>query len=127
MAFVAKDPHQGLGQVLGNGHCLRHCQIVAGVTHSSTLRRGEKVRGAAVPRGTVIGTFNKQGVYTNSTDGSSHVAILLEQTNTGLLVVDQWVLHPCAERVIRFKGGLKPACDDGDQYHIVETVETVGT
>ena len=120
MAWVADDPHAHLGTVVGNGHCLRHVQIVAGVTHSSTLRRGAKVRGADIPRGTVIGTFHN-GRYANKTDGSSHCAIYLEQTNTGLLVVDTWVLHPVAERVIRFKGGLRPACDDGDAYFIVET------
>src|SRR5436190_15221218 len=120
MAWIAADPHARLGEVGGNGHCLRHVQIVAGVTHSSTLRRGEKVRGADIPRGTVIGTFNSQGRYANATDGSSHVAIYLDQTSTGLLVVDQWILHPCGERVIRFKGGLRPACDDGDAYYLVE-------
>jgi len=126
MAWVADDPHAHLGTVVGNGHCLRHVQIVAGVAHSSTLRRGAKVRGADIPRGTVIGTFNKTGRYANATDGSSHVAIYLDQTSTGLRVVDQWVLHPCAERVIRFKGGLRPACDDGDAYFVVEGIETIG-
>jgi len=92
----------------------------------SSLRRGAKVRGADIPRGTIIGTFNSKGVYTNSTDGSSHVAIYLDQTSTGIRVVDQWVLHPCAERVIRFKAGLKPACDDADAYHVVESIETIG-
>ena len=108
MAWIAADPHQHLGEVVGNGHCLRHVQIVAGVTHSSTLRRGVKVRGNDVPRGTVIGTFDPKTLrYTNSTDGSSHCASFLEQTNTGLLVVDTWILHPVDRASDSVQGRLR--------------------
>jgi hypothetical protein len=121
MPFVAADPHARLGTVVGNGHCMVHVQNVAGVTHSSTLRRGERVRDAAdVPRGTVIGTFDANGRYANATDGSSHVAILLSRQSDGLLVVDAWQGQPVHERVIRYRGGSGSAVNDGDAFHVVE-------
>jgi hypothetical protein len=120
MPFVADDPYERLGEAVGSGHCMAHVQAVADVTHSSTLRQGSRVRGNDVPPGTVIGTFNATGRYANATDGSSHVAILVAQKPAGLLVVDQWLGQRVHERLIRFKGGNGPACDDGDQYHVVE-------
>lgn len=119
--FIASDAHRYLGKVVGNGHCMALVQLVdPGVPYSSKLRQGIRVRGADLPTGTVIATFNAAGRYANKTDGSSHIALLLDQDDAGLRVVDQWVLHPVAERVIRFKGGAGPACDDGDQYCVVE-------
>jgi hypothetical protein len=121
MSFVAPDTHARLGEVVGNGHCMVHVQTVAGVPHSSVLRRGNPAKGSGFPRGTIIATFDDDGLYANATDGSSHIAILLEQTDEGLKVVDQWVGQPVHERVIRFKGGQGQACDDADQFYIAET------
>jgi hypothetical protein len=123
--FVASDTHRWFGKVVGNGHCMALVQLVdPGVPHSSKLRQGIKVRGADLPPGTVIATFNDAGRYDNKTDGSSHIAILLEQLDDdGLRVIDQWKLHPVNERIIRFKNGAGPACDDGDRYFVVESVE----
>jgi hypothetical protein len=120
MAFIAEDPYESMGEVVDNGHCMRHVQVVADVTHSSTLRQGQKVRGNNILGGTVIGTFDENGCYANAEDGSSHVAILIGEMEDGLVVVDQWVGQPVHERVIRFKGGEGPACDDADQFHVVE-------
>jgi hypothetical protein len=122
MPFIAKDPNAHLGEVVDNGHCLRHVQIVASVPHSSKLRRGANVREARLATGTVVGTFDDAGRYANATDGSSHVAVLIRQDPEGLLVIDQWVGQPVHERVIRFKAGHGPACDDADRYFIVEAV-----
>lgn len=119
--FIASDTHRWIGKVVGSGQCMALVQLVdPGVPNSSKLRQGIKVRGADLPPGAVVATFNN-GRYTNSTDGSSHIAILLDQNDEGLRVIDQWVLHPVAERIIRFKNGLGPACDDGDRYCVVET------
>lgn len=122
MAFIADDPYERLGEVIDTGHCMRHVQEVAGVTHSSTLRQGTNVHYTDdVPRGTVIGTFDADGTYANATDGSSHVAILVAKQDDGLLVVDAWVGQPVHERLIRYKDGAGLPCDDGDAFHIVET------
>jgi hypothetical protein len=110
-----------MGTVVANGHCLRHVQVVAGVTHSSSLRRGDPVRGSSCAPGTVIGTFDEDGRYANATDGSSHVAILLAETDEGLLVVDQWQGQPVHERLIRFRDGEGSAVNDASRYHIVES------
>jgi hypothetical protein len=127
MPFVAANPHARLGDVVESGHCLRHVQVVAGVTHSSTLRRGAKVKDADVPRGTVIGTFGADGKYANATDGSSHIAIFLYQLTDGLRVIDQWQNRKppgVGERTIMFKGGAGKPVDDGDAYYVVETEVT---
>ena len=121
MPFIADDPKQHMGTVVSNGHCLRHVQVVAGVTHSSTLRRGDPVRGASCAPGTVIGTFDEDGTYGNHTDGRSHVAILLAETDDGLLVVDQWLGQPVHERLIHFRDGAGLAVNDASRYHIVES------
>jgi hypothetical protein len=110
-----------MGTVVDNGHCMRHVQVVADVTHSSTLRRGVHVRGAGCPPGTVIGTFDEDGTYGNHTDGRSHVAIFLAETDEGLLVVDQWVGQPVHERLIYFRDGEGSAVNDASRYHVVES------
>jgi hypothetical protein len=122
MPFVAADPHALLGAE--GGHCLPHVQQVAGVTHSSTLRRGARVLDTDnIPRGTVIGTFAADGRYANTPDGNSHVAILLHRNDVdrSLLVVDTWIGKPVGERIIRDKGGAGWAADDSSRYYVVET------
>jgi hypothetical protein len=126
--WIAADPFKGLGTVVANGHCMRHVQVIAGVPHSSHLRRGVRVRDADdVPRGTVIATFNAAGRYGNAMDGSSHIAILLAKQVDGLLVVDQWVGQRVHERLIRYRGGQGSAVNDGDQFYIAEGPETAAT
>ena len=122
MPFVAANPNARLGEVVGTGHCLPFVQLVAGVPHSSRLRRGEHVlsKGDDLARGTIIGTFNQQGLYANAVDGSSHVAILLERRPEGLWVVDQWRGKAVGTRLIRDKKGVGPAVDDASRYHVVE-------
>lgn len=121
MAFIAPDPHACVGEVVADGHCMRHVQVVAGVTHSSTLRRGASAQTVEMERGTVIATFNDEGGYANATDGSSHIAIFLDRGPDGeLTVVDQWLGKPVGERVIRNKNGEGPACDDASRYYVAE-------
>jgi len=121
--IVASDPHEGLGQVIDNGHCMRHCQVLHGVPHSSALRRGARVNDAGdLPCGVIIATFNANGRYANKTDGSSHIAVLIERRADGsLLVVDQWKGQPVHERVIRDKRGAGTANNDASRFYIVET------
>jgi len=61
-----------------------------GVGHTSTWAPGDQVVGNNIEQGTVIGTFNGDGRYTN-TPGQSHVAIYMGQRDDGAIrVIDQW-------------------------------------
>ena len=82
------------------------------------------VRAIAAPEfGTLIATFDPDGLYGNHRDGRSHCAILYNVTAPGLVVLDQWVGRPAAMRTIRFKGGQGPAVDDGDAYAVIELAD----
>jgi hypothetical protein len=80
------------------------------------------VRGGNHVPGTAIATFSKAGRYENATDGRSHAAILIAVNSDGLLVWDQWVSQPVAQRVIRYRGGTDPkgAVNDGDAFYVIE-------
>jgi hypothetical protein len=117
-----EDPERHAGRVVANGHCVRFCQAaVPGLPHTGQWSRGPRVRGAGVAPGTVIATFDPDGTYGNHTDGRSHAAILIAEEAGGLRVWDQWVGHPVAERLIRFRGGRGKRVNDGDAFHIVES------
>lgn len=121
MSFRADKPAAYAGHVIGDGHCVAYVHLVAGTPHTSRWRRGERVREAKDLReGTVIATFGPHGQYTNRTDGSSHAAVLVLRQADGLQVWDQWVGRPVDFRVIRYKNGAGPACDDGDRFFVVE-------
>lgn len=111
-----------MGKVVGNGHCVPFVQAAARVPHTSRWRKGEPVRGATLIFGTAIATFGPDGRYTNATDGSAHAAILHVVAQDSLLVVDQWVGHPVAKRVIPFRAGAGKPANDGDQFYVIEEV-----
>jgi hypothetical protein len=52
-----------------------------------------------------IATFNKEGVYDNKEDGTSHAAIFLSREEKGIWVLDQWVGQPAHKRFIDFFTG----------------------
>lgn len=116
--LASAHPQRHVGKVVGNGHCVALVQLL-GAPHTSRWRWGEKVRGSGAPALTIIATFNQAGRYANATDGSSHAAVFLEQTNAGLRVIDQWKGRPVGERLIRFRDGHGPQVDDGDAYYVV--------
>lgn len=109
-----------IGKVVGDGHCVAFVREVCGLPQTSHWRRG----GAALEAqpGTPVATFDADGRYGNHTDGRSHAAILLEGTDYGLRVIDQWKGQPVHERLIRFKDGQGPAADDADRYAVIEVV-----
>ena len=124
MSFMVINAAQYLGRTFDNGHCVRFVQMTGNVPHTSTWRRGAKVRGTALGRGTVIATFGGTPPrYENRTDGSSHVAVLEGEEDVGLAVIDCWVGQPVARRIIRFRDGSGSAVNDGDQFYVVETTE----
>jgi hypothetical protein len=97
-----------------------YVRAASGAPQTSRWQRGALVKGSAAPKGTAIATFDPDGTYGNHTDGRSHAAILHEELPEGLLVWDQWLNHPVAPRVIRFRNGTGAAVNDGDQFHIIE-------
>ena len=105
----------------GNDTCVSYVRRVTGLPHTSSWRRGVKVRDAGLTSGAAIATFDDDGRYANDTTGKSHAAVFIEQTDQGLRCLDAWVGHPAAERVIRFKGGAGQPIDDGDCYYCIET------
>jgi hypothetical protein len=125
MSFVVDRPERHAGRVIADGHCVRFVQEVGELPHTARWRPGKKARDGDLPLGTVIATFDPNGRYGNHTDGRSHAAVFVERTAEGLLVWDQWLRHPVAQRVIRFRGGQGRKVNDGDQFHVVETEESL--
>jgi hypothetical protein len=124
--WIAAAPDSYFGQTVGNGHCVAFVRAASDAPHTSEWRRGENVRAALeVPKGQAIATFDADGRYGNHTDGRSHAAILIARHADGLLVWDQWVLHPVQQRVIRYRGGQGDAVNDGDQFYVVSDLDAV--
>jgi hypothetical protein len=123
VSWIADSPHQHEGSVIGSGHCVAYVQRVAGCPHTSHWRCGDRVRGGNVEPGTAIATFDPGGDYGNHTDGRSHAAILVAETDRGLMVWDQWRGQPVHMRNIRFHGGAGKPVNDGDAYHVIELAE----
>jgi hypothetical protein len=122
MPHVADNPEQYLGKHHGESeHCVALVKHAAGLGATPSWRRGDLVRGSGAPKGTIIATFSAGGRYENRTDGASHAAILIGEEDVGLAVIDQWMDHPTARRIIRYKDGVGPAMNDGDRYYLVET------
>lgn len=120
MSWAADDPEAYVGQHVANSQCVRYVQACAKCPHTSHWKPGVKVRGNEVEFGTAIATFDPDGKYGNHTDGRSHAAILIEETDAGLRVFDQWVGHAVSERIIRFRGGAGKWVNDGDRYFVIE-------
>jgi hypothetical protein len=117
---VASKHERHHGKVVGNGHCIAFVREVTGLPPTAGWRRGDPVRGLGCAPGTAIATFDADGRYGNHEDGRSHAAILLAETSDGLLVADQWLGQAVHQRMIRYRGGVGKAVNDGDQYHVVE-------
>jgi hypothetical protein len=121
---TAYDPL--LGKVVGTGQCVALVQAAdPAVGHTSTWAQGQRVVGSDIAPGTVIATFDANGRYTNSTDGSSHAAIYLGQNAQGMQVQDQFVLNgvkqPSAVRTISWNGNTPAAiaANRGTAFYVV--------
>jgi hypothetical protein len=99
-------------KLVGNGQCVSLIHAVAIVPGASAWHEGALVKDNRnlVP-GTIIATFDTNGRYGNHTDGTSHAAIFLYQTSSGIVVLDQWkgpipaYDHPLQQRTIQQIGG----------------------
>ena len=108
------------GRVVGDGQCVALVREVCALPPTSRWRAGAQVRDVVCEPGTPIATFNEDGRYANSTDGSSHCAVLVEAMPAGLEVWDQWRNRPVHRRLVRYKRGEGPPADDGDAYRLIE-------
>ena len=120
MAWVAKSPAGYVGQVVGSGQCVAYVCAACMAPTTPHWTRGAPAKGAKLAPGTAIATFDPDGTYGNHTDGRSHAAVFHQELPEGLLVWDQWLGHPVAPRLIRFKNGLGPAVNDGDKFYVTE-------
>jgi hypothetical protein len=118
MSFLIHNVANHLGA--DHGHCVGFLQVVGKLPHTSQWRRGAKVRGVALAPGTCIATFGPDGRYENRTDGASHAAVLVGEEDVGLAVIDCWAGHPVARRILRWRDGSGDACNDGDQFYVIE-------
>jgi len=88
--------------------------------------------GATLVPGTAIATFNKNGDYTNDTNGKSHAAIYLGQNAVGIQVLDQWItkkhlpngtvethIQEVHKRTISF-GPAPKNVNDARKYYVIE-------
>ncbi|MBU4231811.1 MAG: BPSL0067 family protein [Proteobacteria bacterium] len=119
MAFIASNPEEYKGEVVGDGQCVAFVKEVSGAPQTSLWKEGEKVRDANIDTGTAIATFIN-GVYPSHSHGN-HAAIYVSQNAEGLVVWDQWVGHPVSQRTIRFKGGVGDPVNDGDAFSVIKT------
>jgi hypothetical protein len=124
MPFLGKNLERYAGRTVDNGQCVRFLQVAADVPHTSHWRRGVWCKAAIdLDPGTAIATFGGDPPrYENHTGGRSHAAFLVSAQSDGLLVWDQWVGHPVAQRVIRYRNGPPTnAINDGEYFYTIET------
>lgn len=122
MPFVATGMDLLENVVVGNGHCAVFVQSMVGIGKTSGWRQGIKVKGnsGVIAEGTVIATF-QGGRYRNSTEGLSHAAIYIRQTDEFIEVWDQYIGRSVQKSKIYFKRGTySKVVNDGDNYFVVE-------
>ena len=114
--------YDGMTTVVANGQCVRLVQdAIPGVGNTSTWAPGQSVRGANIPYGTPVATFDANGTYGNHQNGTSHAAIYLDQSAAGMRVLEQSVGHPPSIRTIPWSGNAatSTAVNRGDSYNVV--------
>lgn len=121
MAYTCSNPEDYSGQKVGNGHCVVFVQHCTNAPNTVLWKKGEKVRdNLRLTRGTAIATFDENGKYPNKSTGN-HAAIYVSQDAIGIWVFDQWVTQGVVKkRMIRFKGGVGSASNDGDTFFVIE-------
>lgn len=104
------------GQIVGDGHCVSLIRSCTELGSTSNWRPGKRVRGANLPRGTIIATFDKNK-YPNKT--GFHAAIFIEHHANGFWVWDQWQGMPVHKRLIRYRQDGAPASNSAQAYRVV--------
>ena len=119
--YIASNAHRFLGQSVGNGQCVAFVRAAANAPATTAWRKGDLVKGnMTIQPGTAIATFDANGHYGNHTDGRSHAAIYLEQSDDGISVLDQWAMpeiQPVHPRTIKL--GQPLPVNNGNKFYII--------
>lgn len=114
-------------KLVGDGQCVALIHAVANIPATLSWRQGEQVKGNPhIMPGTIIATFDNNGRYGNHTNGTSHAAIFLRRTPSGIVVIDRWNAaepanaHPPQERTIRLNSHFSKKVDQGEKYYVVQ-------
>ena len=125
MAYVYHSLDFYIGKFWGESYeCVALVKFVCGAPRTVYWKRGAPVH-ALIPSplsGTAIATFNKEGLYDDKTDGSSHAAIFLSRDDNGIWVIDQWVGQPAHKRLISFHTDMQnvhPA-NNANCFYVIE-------
>lgn len=115
----------------GNTECVTFVQqvpLVGGgsVPNTTTWRAGSYVKDCAsgdIAKGTVIATFDENGVYPLTT---RHAAMYVSHDDKGITVYDQWNSQKkVLQRILYYKESEVRAVDNGNFFWIVETEVTI--
>jgi hypothetical protein len=130
--YYCPDPEswtKGSGLV-GDGQCVSLVKAAAGLPPTAQWVRGPVVKNnSAVPKGTIIATFDPNGSYPSHKTGN-HAAIFIQfDGEKGIQVIDQWQnkkdpAHPSL-RTIRYRGCNGSPSNDGDRFSVVLTANQI--
>jgi hypothetical protein len=123
MPYICANPDSwNQKPLVGSGQCVELVKAAASAPATSFWKAGVAVKGdTTIVRGTAIATFTN-GFYPSKKTGN-HAAIYLSQDANGIWVYDQWASKPdkmVSKRLLRFKGGVGSASNDGDAYSVIE-------
>jgi hypothetical protein len=114
-------------KLVGNGQCVALVHAVTAIPPATTWHQGAAVKdNKALTPGMIIATFDSNGRYGNQTNGTSHAAIYVGQSSSGIIVIDQWTgpnpahQQPPHQRTIYFNGVSRQKVDQGGNYYVVQ-------
>jgi hypothetical protein len=113
-SYSCRDPEPYMGKYVGESHeCVALVKYLCGAPQTGNWKKGSKVRGLSLPKGTAVATFEGPGdTY------QGHAAIYIGQDSTGLHVVDQWNGQPVHHRLIYFDDS-RPPQNNGNRYYVI--------
>jgi hypothetical protein len=109
----------------GNCECVAFVQMAAlvgggSVPRTSDWRKGKYVKDSKseeILKGTVIATFDENGVYPGS---NRHAAVYISHDEKGIVVYDQWNSQKkVLQRTLYYKESATRAVDNGNYYWVV--------
>lgn len=131
MSYICQSPEakltsfemeKGQNALVGDGECVALVKVWCGAPETARWRQGQIVKGSSnITPGTAIATF-VNGTYQNNI-GGNHAAIFLKNTDSGILVIDQWKTRSdgVGMRIIRFnRKATVSDSDNGDKFYVIQ-------